>query len=120
MGWLGTQKTLCLFEVDLKGPIAPACMARVAAVVYPRLDAAAWAAQRYTSHFPDRHLFPARFARGEQFWTAQHEGKILSYCWATHEPVEIGVCGQSLRHGTPSFSTPGDRSSRARKKEMSA
>ena len=90
MGWLCTQKTLCLFEVDLKGPIALACTARVAAVAYLMLDAAAWAAQRYTSHFPDRHLFPARFARGEQFWTAQHEGKILSYCWATHEPVEIG------------------------------
>ena len=36
------------------------------------------------------------------------------------EPVEIGVCGQGLRHGTPSFSAPGDRNSRARKKEMSA
>jgi ribosomal protein S18 acetylase RimI-like enzyme len=90
MGWVGTHKTLCLFEVDLKGPIAPACTARVAAVEYLMLDAAAWATQRYTSHFPDRHLFPARFARGEQFWTAQHEGKILSYCWATNEPVEIG------------------------------
>jgi len=90
MGWLFAHKTLCLFEVDLKGPAAPACTARVAAVEYSRLDAAAWATQRYTSHFPDRHLFPARFARGEQFWTAQHEGKILSYCWATHEPVEIG------------------------------
>src|SRR5262249_4947025 len=75
MGWLGTQKTLCLFEVDLKGPVAPACTARVAAVVYAMLDAAAWATQRYTSHFPDRHLFPARFARGEQFWTAQHEAR---------------------------------------------
>src|SRR5687767_14710497 len=29
------------------------------------------------------------------------------------EPVEIGVCGQSLRHGTPSFCAPGDRNSRA-------
>src|SRR5262247_1397080 len=91
MGWLGTQKTLCLFEVDLKGPRAPACLARVEAVANLMLDAAAWATQRYTSHFPDRHLFPARFARGEQFWTAQHDGKILSYCWATHEPVEIGA-----------------------------
>jgi len=90
MGWLGTQKTLCLFEVDLKGAVAPACTARIAAVAYSRLDAAAWAVQPYSSHFPDRHLFPARFARGEQFWTAQLEGKILSYCWATHEPVEIG------------------------------
>ena len=90
MGWLGTQKTLCLFEVDLKGPRAPACIARVEAVAYLMLDAAAWATQRYTSHFPDRHLFPARFARGEQFWTAQHGDKILSYCWATREPVDIG------------------------------
>src|SRR5918912_4563212 len=59
MGWLFAQKTLCLFEVDLKGPVAPACTARVAAVGDARLDAAAWATQRYTSHFPDRHLFPA-------------------------------------------------------------
>ena len=36
------------------------------------------------------------------------------------EPVEIGIRGQRLRHGTPSFSAPGDRNSRARKKEMSA
>src|SRR5262245_58101910 len=35
------------------------------------------------------------------------------------EPVEIGVCRKRLRHGTPSFFAPGDRSSRARKKEMS-
>lgn len=89
MGWLFAEKTLCLFEVDLKGAAAPACPARFA-VEYCRLDAAAWAAQRYTSHIPDRHLFSARFARGEQFWTAQHEDKILSYCWATQEPVEIG------------------------------
>jgi len=89
MGWLLAQKTLCLFEVDLKGSAAPACAARLG-VEYRMLDAVTWAAQRHTSHIPDRHLFPARFARGEQFWTAQHEDKILSYCWATQEPVEIG------------------------------
>jgi ribosomal protein S18 acetylase RimI-like enzyme len=80
---------LCLFEVDLKGAAAPACAARLA-VEYRMLDAAAWAVQRHTSHIPDRHLFPARFARGEQFWTAQQADKILSYCWVTQEPVEIG------------------------------
>ncbi len=89
MGWLFTQKTLCLFEVDLKGLPAPACTPRLA--VEPRLlDATTWATQRYTAHIPDRHLFAARFARGEQFWTAQHEERIASYCWVTREPVEIG------------------------------
>src|SRR5882757_9405776 len=33
------------------------------------------------------------------------------------KPIEIGIRGQRLRHGTPSFSAPGDRNSRARKKE---
>src|SRR5262245_38732811 len=89
MGGVFAHKTLCLFEVDLKGPVAAPCEARLA-VEYHRLDAASWAVQRYTSHIPDRSLFPARFARGEQFWTAQRDGKILSYCWATQEPVEIG------------------------------
>jgi ribosomal protein S18 acetylase RimI-like enzyme len=89
MGWLFARKTLCLFEVDLKGPAVAPCAARLAAE-YHRLDATSWATQRYTSHIPDRYLFPARFARGEHFWTAQSEGKILSYCWATQEPVEIG------------------------------
>jgi ribosomal protein S18 acetylase RimI-like enzyme len=89
MGWLLAEKTLCLFEVDLKGAAAPACAARLA-VEYRMLDAAAWAVQRHTSHIPDRHLFPARFARAEQFWTAQQADKILSYCWVTQEPVEIG------------------------------
>lgn len=89
MRWLLTEKTLCLFEVDLKGAAVAACAARLA-VEYRRLDAAAWATQRSTHHIPDRHLFPARFARGEQFWTAQQEDKILSYCWVTQEPVEIG------------------------------
>jgi ribosomal protein S18 acetylase RimI-like enzyme len=89
MGWLFAHKTLCLFEVDLKGPPLAPCEARLA-VEYCQLNAASWGTQRYTSHIPDRHLFPARFARSESFWTAQHEGKILSYCWATQEPVEIG------------------------------
>ncbi|MGE3541339.1 MAG: N-acetyltransferase family protein [Candidatus Tectimicrobiota bacterium] len=89
MGWLYTQKTLCLFEVELKGTPAPACTARVEAE-YQVLDAATWATQRHTEHLPDRQLFPARFARGEQFWTAQCEQRIVSYCWVTSEPVEIG------------------------------
>ena len=33
------------------------------------------------------------------------------------QPVDVGVGGKRLRHGTPSFSAPGVRSSRARKKE---
>lgn len=89
MGGVFAHKTLCLFEVDLKGPAAPPCEARLA-VEFCRLDAASWALQRYTSHIPDRSLFPARFARGEQCWTAQRDSKILSYCWATQAPVEIG------------------------------
>ena len=56
MGWLLAEKTLCLFEVDLKGAAAPACAARLA-VECRMLDAAAWAVQRYTSHIPDRHFF---------------------------------------------------------------
>jgi hypothetical protein len=36
------------------------------------------------------------------------------------EPIEIGIRGQSLRHGKPSFPAPGDHNARARKKEMSA
>src|SRR5262245_66564115 len=89
MGWLLAEKTLCLFEVDLKGAAAPACAARLA-VEYRMLDAAAWAVQRHTSHIPDRHLFAARFARGEQFWTAQQADTILSYCWVPKETDEIG------------------------------
>jgi ribosomal protein S18 acetylase RimI-like enzyme len=83
------KKTLCLFEVDLKTAQLPACTARLP-VDYRVLDAAAWATQPHTSHIPDRHLFPARLARGEQFWTAQYGNKVVAYCWATHEPVEIG------------------------------
>jgi ribosomal protein S18 acetylase RimI-like enzyme len=83
------KKTLCLFEVDLKTAQLPACAARLA-VDYRVLDAAAWAVQPHTSHITDRHLFQARLERGEQFWIAQHAEKIVAYCWATREPVEIG------------------------------
>jgi ribosomal protein S18 acetylase RimI-like enzyme len=83
------KKTLCLFEVELKTAHLPACTARLA-VDYRVLDAAAWATQPHTSHIPDRHLFPGRLERGERFWTAQHEAKIVAYCWATRDPVEIG------------------------------
>lgn len=83
------RKTLCLFEVDLKAPPAPPCPARLE-VAYRLLDGSAWERQLYTSHIPDRSFFPARLARGEQFWTAQQDNRILSYCWATQEPVDIG------------------------------
>jgi ribosomal protein S18 acetylase RimI-like enzyme len=83
------QKTLCLFEVNLKTAQLPACTARLA-VEYRPLDAAAWAVQPHTGHMVDRHLFPARLARGEHFWTAQYRDKIVAYCWATQAPVEIG------------------------------
>ena len=83
------KKTLCLFEVDLKQNQWPTCTARLP-VVYRLLDAAAWAVQPHTSHLVDRYQFQARLERGEQFWTAQLEAKIVSYCWATHNPVEIG------------------------------
>jgi hypothetical protein len=36
------------------------------------------------------------------------------------QPVDMGESGQRLGHGTPSFSAPGVRGSRARKKEVSA
>jgi ribosomal protein S18 acetylase RimI-like enzyme len=83
------KKTLCLFAVDLKAAQLPVCLARLA-VVYRRLDAAAWAVQPQTGHIPDRALFPARLRRGEHFWTAQQQDKIVAYCWVTREPVEIG------------------------------
>lgn len=89
MGWLCTRKALCLFQVDLKGAPAPDCTARLETEAY-LLDAGTWATQRHTTHMPDRHLYAARFARGEQFWTMQHASRIVSYCWATSEPVEIG------------------------------
>jgi ribosomal protein S18 acetylase RimI-like enzyme len=83
------KKTLCLFEVDLKQNQWSACTARLP-VAYRLLDAAAWAVQPHTNHIADRHIFQARLAYGEQFWTAQLDAKIVSYCWATHDPVEIG------------------------------
>jgi ribosomal protein S18 acetylase RimI-like enzyme len=83
------KKTLCLFEVEFKTARLPACTARLS-VDYRVLDAPAWASQPQTHHIPDRYLFQARLERGEQFWTAQHDRKIVSYCWATREPVEIG------------------------------
>jgi ribosomal protein S18 acetylase RimI-like enzyme len=83
------KKTLCLFEVELKHPLFPDCEARLA-VAYRVLDAAAWTIQPYTSHLSERNLFQERLKRGEQFWTAQHEERIVSYCWATRDPVEIG------------------------------
>lgn len=83
------KKTLCLFEVELKTAHLPTCAARLT-VDYRILDAAAWARQPHTNHITDRYLFQARLERGEQFWTAQYDAKIVSYCWATREPVEIG------------------------------
>ncbi len=83
------KKTLCLFEVDLKQAQLPDCEARLE-VTYHVLDAEAWDAQPNTGHITDRRLFQARLARGEQFWTAQCDDKIIAYCWATDEPVEIG------------------------------
>lgn len=89
MGWLFAKKTLCLFEVDLRAPAAPACPARLA-VEYHQIDATVWAQQHHSTHLPERHLYAARFARGEHFWTVQQADVILAYCWATQEPVEIG------------------------------
>jgi RimJ/RimL family protein N-acetyltransferase len=83
------KKTLCLFEVDLVKASLPDCAARLE-VDYRILDADAWRAQRNTDHITDRRLFQSRLERGEQFWTAQLDQKIVSYCWATHAPVEIG------------------------------
>jgi ribosomal protein S18 acetylase RimI-like enzyme len=84
-----SKKTLCLFEVALKTAPLPVCEARLD-VEYRLLDTAAWARQPHTGHIMDRHMFQARLNRGEEFWTAQRDGRILSYCWATQEPVEIG------------------------------
>lgn len=89
MSPLMTKKTLCLFEVELKTAQLPSCVARLE-VDYGAIDAAAWAKQPYTSHIPERYLFQARLERREQFWTAQLNNRIVSYCWATREPVEIG------------------------------
>lgn len=89
MGWLFAKKTLCLFEVDFREAPAPACDARLA-VDYHQIDGATWAGGRQTAQLPERYLYPARFARGEHFWTVQQGDQILAYCWATQEPVEIG------------------------------
>lgn len=84
-----SKKTLCLFEVALKTAPLPLCEARLD-VAYRVLDTAAWATQPHTGHMTDRYLFRARLDRGEEFWTAQRDNRIVSYCWATQEPVEIG------------------------------
>jgi ribosomal protein S18 acetylase RimI-like enzyme len=89
MAPLMSKKTLCLFEVDLKTAQLPVCEARLGAV-YHLLDAVAWRVQPQTGHITDRHLFQARLDRGEQFWTAQRDRCIVSYCWATGEAVDIG------------------------------
>lgn len=84
-----TKKTLCLFEVDLVRSSLPDCASRLE-VDYQVLDDDAWQAQRNIEHITDRRLFESRLDRGEQFWTAQLEDRIISYCWATDAPVEIG------------------------------
>ena len=99
MGRMFVKKTLCLFEVELKHMQLPDCAARLA-VDYRVLDAAAWRGQANTNHITDRHLFQARLERGEQFWTAQHDGTIVAYCWATCEPVEIGEIRRVIVHET--------------------
>src|SRR5262249_60865025 len=35
------------------------------------------------------------------------------------QPVKIGIRGQCLRHGTPSFHAPGDRNARAERRDVS-
>ena len=85
-----TKKTLCLFEVDLSSASQPSCEARVA-VDYRLLDAAAWSEQTNVDHVTDRLLFQSRFERGELIWTAHSDAdKVVSYCWVTTKPVEIG------------------------------
>lgn len=90
------KKTLCLFEVDLARASLPDCTARIE-VDYHVLDADAWRQQRHTDHMTDRRLFQARLERGEQFWTAQLDDKIVAYCWATDAPVEIGEVRRVVR-----------------------
>lgn len=96
MSGLLVKKTLCLFEVDLHAALPQTCTAQLEAV-YRLLDTAAWMIQPQTNHIADRYLFQARLERGEQFWTAQHHTKIVSYCWATHTAVEIGEIGRLIR-----------------------
>ncbi len=91
-----SRKTLCLFEVALKTAQLPVCEARLD-VECRVLDTAAWAAQPHTAHITDRHLFQSRLNRGEEFWTAQCNNRIVSYCWATQEPVEIGEVRCTVR-----------------------
>ncbi len=91
-----TKKTLCLFEVDLSSGGLPSCEARLA-VEYRLLDAAAWSEQPNVDHVTDRLLFQSRFERGEYIWTAHNEAdKIVSYCWVTTKPVEIGEIGCAI------------------------
>ena len=91
-----TKKTLCLFEVDLSSGGLPSCEARLA-VEYRLLDAAAWSEQPNVDHVTDRLLFQSRFERGEYIWTANNEAdKIVSYCWVTTKPVEIGEIGCAI------------------------
>lgn len=88
-----TKKTLCLFEADLTSGALPSCEARLA-VDYRLLDVAAWAEQSNVDHITDRFLFQPRFERGELVWTAHNDAnKIVSYCWVTRKPVEIGEIG---------------------------
>lgn len=92
-----TKKTLCLFEVDLASGSSPLCEARLA-VHYRLLDAAAWSEQTNVEHVTDRSLFQSRFDRGELIWTAHGEDdKIVSYCWVTTKPVEIGEINCAIR-----------------------
>ena len=91
-----TKKTLCLFEVDLSSDGLPSCEARLA-VEYRLLDAVAWSEQPNVDHVTDRLLFQSRFERGEYIWTAHNEDdKIVSYCWVTTKPVEIGEIGCAI------------------------
>ena len=91
-----TKKTLCLFEVDLSSGCLPSCEARFA-VDYRLLDAAAWSEQSNVDHVTDRLLFQSRFERGEHIWTAHSDtDKIVSYCWVTRKPVEIGEIGCAI------------------------
>ena len=91
-----TKKTLCLFEVDLSSGCPSSSEARFA-VDYRLLDAAAWSEQTNVDHVTDRLLFQSRFERGEYIWTAHSDAdKIVSYCWVTRKPVEIGEIGCAI------------------------
>ena len=91
-----TKKTLCLFEVDLSSGSLPTCEARLD-VDFRLLDAAAWSEQTNVDHVTDRMLFQSRFERGELIWTAHGDAeRIVSYCWVTKKPVEIGEIGCAI------------------------